>query len=87
MLLQQIRTEGIFAALNDCNLRNVGRYHHTLMIDLDEYIIPRQVDNYQQLINKIGPNKSAYIFKVRKFAIAKNSSLIIKNILKIKYIY
>ena len=40
---KEIRTEGLFAALNDCLYRNMGRVEHLVMIDLDELIIPYQV--------------------------------------------
>ena len=37
---KEIRTEGLFAALNDCLYRTMYRYKYILMIDLDEYIVP-----------------------------------------------
>lgn len=38
---KEIRTEGIFAALNDCLYRHMFDSRYLLMIDLDEFIIPR----------------------------------------------
>eukprot|EP00095_Tigriopus_kingsejongensis_P002619 snap_masked-scaffold1459_size40432-processed-gene-0.3 protein:Tk02619 transcript:snap_masked-scaffold1459_size40432-processed-gene-0.3-mRNA-1 annotation:"PREDICTED: uncharacterized protein LOC656883" len=38
----EIRTEGLFAALNDCLYRNMNRFHYLMLIDFDEYIIPHQ---------------------------------------------
>ena len=37
---KEIRTEGLFAALNDCLYRYMYKYKYILMIDLDEYIVP-----------------------------------------------
>ncbi|MCL4135725.1 UNVERIFIED_CONTAM: hypothetical protein GTU68_040841 [Idotea baltica] len=59
---KEIRTEGLFAALNDCNLRNVGRYKYTIMIDVDEFIIPKLFDNYTALITSLG-DKTTYVFQ------------------------
>jgi len=41
------------ASLNDCMLRNVYRYRYTLVIDFDEFIIPRSHENYTQLVRHI----------------------------------
>jgi len=41
------------ASLNDCMLRNVYRYRYTVVVDFDEFIIPRSHDNYSQLIEHI----------------------------------
>ncbi len=35
------RTEGLFAALNDCLYRNMWRFNYLLLADLDEFVIPR----------------------------------------------
>lgn len=47
---KEIRTEGLFAALNDCLYRSMYRYSHVVLVDLDEYIIPRHNDTLMQLI-------------------------------------
>ncbi|KAJ3625269.1 hypothetical protein MTP99_018827 [Tenebrio molitor] len=47
---KEIRTEGLFAALNDCLYRSMNLYSHVLLIDLDEYIIPRNNETLPQLI-------------------------------------
>jgi len=41
------------ASLNDCMMRNVYRYRYTVVVDLDEIIIPRSHDNYTQLMRHI----------------------------------
>lgn len=38
---KEIRTEGLFAALNDCLYRTMYKMSHVALIDLDEFIIPR----------------------------------------------
>ncbi|XP_019880952.1 beta-1,4-galactosyltransferase galt-1 isoform X1 [Aethina tumida] len=48
---KEIRTEGLFAALNDCLYRSMYKYSHVLLIDLDEYIIPNYNDTLPQLID------------------------------------
>ena len=50
---KEIRTEGLFAALNDCLYRNMKSVQYLIMMDLDELIIPYQVgfsSNAQTLI-------------------------------------
>eukprot|EP00095_Tigriopus_kingsejongensis_P000761 maker-scaffold727_size105747-snap-gene-0.17 protein:Tk00761 transcript:maker-scaffold727_size105747-snap-gene-0.17-mRNA-1 annotation:"conserved hypothetical protein" len=39
---KDIRTEAIFTALNDCNLRAVNRFKFAVVLDVDEYIFPRK---------------------------------------------
>ncbi|XP_074039816.1 beta-1,4-galactosyltransferase galt-1 isoform X2 [Leptinotarsa decemlineata] len=48
---KEIRTEGLFAALNDCLYRSMYKYSHVLLIDLDEYIVPKHNDTLPQLID------------------------------------
>ncbi|KAJ8974724.1 hypothetical protein NQ317_000390 [Molorchus minor] len=50
---KEIRTEGLFAALNDCLYRSMNKYSHILLIDLDEYIIPKYNDTLPQLIDYV----------------------------------
>lgn len=47
---KEIRTEGLFAALNDCLYRSMYRYSHAALIDLDEFIIPRNNDTIPELL-------------------------------------
>lgn len=47
---KEIRTEGLFAALNDCLYRSMYKFSHVLLIDLDEFIMPRNNDTLPQLI-------------------------------------
>jgi hypothetical protein len=41
------------ASLNDCLLRNVYRYRYVVVIDFDEFIVPRFHNNYQQMVDDI----------------------------------
>lgn len=47
---KDIRTEGLFAALNDCVYRSMYRYQHVALIDLDEFIIPRHNNTISELL-------------------------------------
>ena len=46
----EIRTEGLFAALNDCLYRSMYAYDYLALLDLDEFIIPRYNDTILDLI-------------------------------------
>ena len=37
---KEIRTEGIFAALNDCLYRNMNSFKYLMLTDFDEFIVP-----------------------------------------------
>ncbi|XP_068247662.1 uncharacterized protein [Palaemon carinicauda] len=47
---KEIRTEGLFAALNDCLYRYMYQYKYILMIDLDEYIVPHTNTSLPELL-------------------------------------
>jgi len=47
---KEIRTEGLFAALNDCLYRNMNKFKYLVMIDLDELIVPYKQDTLTELI-------------------------------------
>nr|CAH7759575.1 unnamed protein product [Callosobruchus chinensis] len=47
---KEIRTEGLFAALNDCMYRSMYKFTHVALIDLDEYIVPRYNYTLPQLV-------------------------------------
>lgn len=46
----EIRTEGMFASLNDCLYRNMYKYTYLLFIDLDEFVIPRSSYTIPELL-------------------------------------
>lgn len=46
---REIRTEGLFAALNDCLYRSMYKYELVALLDLDEFIIPRHNDTIPEL--------------------------------------
>lgn len=48
---KEIRTEGIFASLNDCLYRHMFDSQYLLMIDLDELIVPRRQRSLIEMIN------------------------------------
>ncbi|KAK3928508.1 Beta-1,4-galactosyltransferase galt-1 [Frankliniella fusca] len=51
---REIRTEGLFAALNDCMYRNMNRHALVAQIDLDEYIVPRHNLTLPDLLQWLG---------------------------------
>ncbi|XP_068240663.1 uncharacterized protein [Palaemon carinicauda] len=59
---KEIRTEGIFAALNDCNYRSIGRFNYTAHVDVDEFLIPRGYPKLLDLMADVG-NFNTYIFQ------------------------
>ncbi|KAL9925607.1 uncharacterized protein ACN2A1_014144 [Glossina fuscipes fuscipes] len=65
---KEIRTEGLFAALNDCLYRSMYRYKYLALVDLDEFIVPRYNDTLIELINSLSyrfrnRNAGAYSFQ------------------------
>lgn len=50
---KDIRTEGLFASLNDCLYRSMYKFSHILLIDLDEYILPKYNDTLGQMIDHL----------------------------------
>ncbi|OTF83633.1 hypothetical protein BLA29_006213, partial [Euroglyphus maynei] len=64
----EIRTEGIFAALNDCLYRaRHNHFRYVMFIDLDEFIIPNNHENLIDLVHDVEhfyPNKvGAFSFR------------------------
>ena len=56
----------MFTALNECNLRLVNRFEFTLMVDVDEFILPYgNVTDLFQMIDGItgSPKMGAFVFK------------------------
>ena len=47
---REIRTEGLFAALNDCLYRSMYDFGYIALIDLDEIVMPKHNDTIQQFI-------------------------------------
>ena len=47
---REIRTEGQFAAFNDCLYRSMATTSYLALLDIDEFIIPRHNDTLLDLI-------------------------------------
>ncbi|XP_043200057.1 uncharacterized protein LOC122369400 [Amphibalanus amphitrite] len=64
---KEIRTENMFAALNDCVYRSMYRYRYALLVDVDEYIVPRQHlgygDMFELLDSRRRANYGSFVFK------------------------
>ncbi|KAG8191806.1 hypothetical protein JTE90_022799 [Oedothorax gibbosus] len=50
---KEIRTEAIFTSLNECVFRTMYLYKYVVLLDFDEYIIPREHDNYLDMIHQL----------------------------------
>ncbi|XP_013792676.1 beta-1,4-galactosyltransferase galt-1-like, partial [Limulus polyphemus] len=50
---KEIRTEGLFAALNDCLYRSMFLFKYVLMLDFDEFIIPTGNVTYDKLLTDL----------------------------------
>ncbi|GAB6031050.1 hypothetical protein CHUAL_007864 [Chamberlinius hualienensis] len=59
---KEIRTEGLFAAINDCLYRYMYRYRYLVMIDIDEFIVPHRNFTLGSMVHefqkKIDPQKA-----------------------------
>ena len=53
----EIRTEGLFAALNDCLYRNMNEFHYLMLIDFDEFVIPHLNDTLPDMLEYLNSNK------------------------------
>lgn len=64
---KEIRTEGLFAALNDCLYRTMNRFKYVLMIDIDELIIPYRHKDLTSLLRVLsganGERTGAFSFR------------------------
>ncbi|UYV81800.1 hypothetical protein LAZ67_20002490 [Cordylochernes scorpioides] len=78
--INEIRTKGIFAALNDCLYRTMGHYDLDVMVDLDEFIVPRKHKTYMEMVEYLNKNLSgvvpgSYLFKNSFFYLEKENDL------------
>ena len=53
----EIRTEGLFAALNDCLYRNMNDFRYLMLIDFDEFIVPHTNDTLPQMLTHVDAQK------------------------------
>uniref|UniRef100_A0A8D9E0A0 Glycosyltransferase family 92 protein n=1 Tax=Cacopsylla melanoneura TaxID=428564 RepID=A0A8D9E0A0_9HEMI len=57
---KEIRTEGLFSALNDCLYRNMYLYSYIMFIDLDEFIVPKNNTTLVELISWLSKHLSTH---------------------------
>lgn len=50
---KEIRTEGIFASLNDCVYRSMRHFDYAVVLDVDEFMVPRKDDTLGAMIKRI----------------------------------
>ena len=53
----EIRTEGLFAALNDCLYRNMNDFRYLMLIDFDEFIIPHMNETIPEMLEYLNSNQ------------------------------
>ena len=53
----EIRTEGLFAALNDCLYRNMNDFRYLMLIDFDEFIIPHMNETIPDMLEYLNSNQ------------------------------
>ena len=54
----EIRTEGLFAALNDCLYRNMYKFQYLMLIDFDEFVIPRHNRTIPEMLHFVDEQKA-----------------------------
>jgi hypothetical protein len=54
----EIRTEGLFAALNDCLYRSMNHVQYLALIDFDEFIVPRYNKTLPEMLKHIDVQKA-----------------------------
>lgn len=63
---KQIRTENMFASLNDCLYRGMHKHKYLAFLDFDEYLMPKKHDTLTELLQDIetqGANFSSILFR------------------------
>lgn len=74
---REIRTEGLFAALNDCLYRNMNDFKYLMLIDFDEFIIPHTNDTLPEMLKYLEQQK--VVLAGRRVSSKKTSSYSFQN--------
>lgn len=74
---KEIRTEGLFAALNDCLYRNMNDFRYLMLIDFDEFIVPHMNDTLPEMLQFLEQQK--IVAGGRRISPKKTSSYSFQN--------
>lgn len=74
---REIRTEGLFAALNDCLYRNMNDFKYLMLIDFDEFIIPHTNETLPDMLKYLEQQK--VVLAGRRVSSRKTSSYSFQN--------
>jgi len=74
---REIRTEGLFAALNDCLYRNMNDFKYLMLIDFDEFIVPHMNDTLPEMLQFLEQQK--VVLAGKKVSSKKTSSYSFQN--------
>ena len=65
----EIRTEGLFAALNDCLYRNMNTFKYLMLIDFDEFIVPHTNITIPQMLSHVDSQKIIVTGNVGRYGV------------------
>jgi len=74
---KEIRTEGLFAALNDCLYRSMNSFSYLMLIDFDEFIIPHQETSLPDMISSL--SKRVFVQSGKPISASQVSSYSFQN--------
>ena len=65
----QIRTEGLFAALNDCLYRNMNDFRYLMLIDFDEFIVPHTNETIPEMLKHVDDQKIVVTGNIGRYGV------------------
>ena len=82
----EIRTEGLFAALNDCLYRNMNDFRYLMLIDFDEFIVPHTNDTLPQMLAHVDAQKIIVTGNIGRYVLCKSHQYSTNSRTKPKYL-